>query len=184
MSGQITPQDIQKLTTSEKIQLAVALKREGWHVDAIATHFGCCQKTIYNYLTKARDERLNELEAVKSIDILVENLDAIENLEDLCLKMASQIASEHEVDPVTGEIKPKKGSYRDKAEFLRLVRDFRKMKIDLEVKTGVLPNSADQIYRILQEQHAKAQSSDEEAKISRPELEAKLKERLQNQAWI
>jgi len=175
--------DPSALPQVDKIRLAKSLKGKGYSIDEIAAHLKCCPKTIYNYLNKARQERLAELEACKSIDVLVENLETIENLQDLCLKLACQISNEKQIDPLTGKIVKKNGSPRDKAELLRLVRDFLKMKIDLELRTGVMPSTADRIYDILADK-AKSADAKEEAASTRPELEQMVIDRLTKQTFL
>ncbi len=159
------------------------MKSHGYSVPEIAAHFGCCAKTVYNYLNKYREVYLEELEAMKSIDIVVQNLVQIDDIADLCLKLAKQIAEEQHLDPLTGQITDKKGSYRDKAEMLRLVRDFMKMRIDLLSNVGIIPKQADRIYSILSDQRKTADAVIEDLP-SRPELERKALEVFTKQNWL
>lgn len=177
--------DLSKLTQEETIRYAQNLRHQGITVLEISDHLGCCVKTVYNYLSKAREKRLTELESCKSIDVLVDNLESIENFSDMCLKMTSQIATEKHLDPITGEIIEKNGSLRDRAEILRLGRDFLKMKIDLELRTGVMPSSVDRAYQVLSEQATQDDgASDEGDQESRPELEKRVLDRMNKQIGL
>ena len=120
---------------------------------------------------------------MKSIDVVVQNLVQIDDLSDLCLKLAKQIAEEKHLDPLTGEITEKRGSFRDKAEMLRLVRDFMKMRIDLLSNVGIIPKQADRIYNILSDQRQTSEKSEDDIP-SRPELEKKALEVFTKQNWL
>ncbi len=185
MSEENSADSVSRLSQFEKIRLAASMRAKGFTVVEIADHFGVSLKTIYTYLQKSREDRLSELEACKSIDILVENLDTIASMQDLCLKMACQIAEEKQMDPITGEIIARKGSIRDKAEMLRLARDFLKMKIELEIRTGVLPSTGVDPYGSLNDRSEKSQADAvEDAVSARPELEKRVLERLEKQSWL
>ena len=178
-----TPEQIKQLTSQEKIRLAISLRRQGYNVEEISKHLHVCKKTVYNYLNKAREHRLEELESCKSIDVLIENLDSIESLEQLCMKFALDMADEKRLDPLTGEIIPKRGSPRDRAEMLRLVRDFVKMRVDLLQKSGVLPSSADKIYDVLAKNN-KLESESEAKEETRPELQKRVMDRLSREFYL
>lgn len=166
----------------DKIKLAYELKQHGYPVAEIAEKLGCCQKTVYNYLNKYRQEYLDELEASKALDIVIENLTEIRDLKDLCLRLACQIAEEEHLDPVTGITTPKKGSFRDKAEVLRLVRDFIRMEIDLKTQVGLLPKTPEKIYESIGDHRAKQETH--ENPVTREDLQRKALDLFQNQGWL
>lgn len=178
------PPDPATMTDQEKIRVAYDWKQAGMPVVEIADYFKVCQKTVYNWINKYRDEFLNELEATRSLDIVVKQLHDITDLSDLCLRIAHQIGQEKAIDPRTGKIIQKKGSLRDQAEMLRLVRDFKRMEIELQMSTGIIPKEPERIYGALQERHAVAEEIDDDEITSRPDLERKALERLKKQNWL
>lgn len=178
-----TPPDPSNMTNEERVRTAAEWKQRGMPIIEIADFFGVSQRTIYNWIKIHRDTYVQELEECKALDVVVKHLSDITNLGDLCLQIAHQIGQEKALDPRTGEIIHRKGSLRDQAEMLRLVRDFKRMEIDLQQSTGILPKEPERIYSKLEEMQRAGDVVEDEV-LPRPELERAALDRLQKQKHL
>ena len=178
-----TPPDPSNMTDEEKIRTAYEWKQQGLSVVEISDSFGVSQKTVYNWGNKWRDNYLQELEECKALDVIIKHLSDINDLGDLCLRLVHQIGQEKSFDPRTGRITEKKGSLRDQAEMMRLVRDFKRMEIELQTVTGIIPREPERIYDKLSQRQVSTEVV-EDTVLARPELERQALERFQKQRHL
>lgn len=131
------------LDKEAKIEEAYELKNKGIPVSKIAEHFGVSPATIYNWHTKYIEQHRKRTESVPSIDILTEHLKFLDDLEQLCLYEANMLGID-ELDDIRPPNTLRKKS--EKVKFLKAAMDARQLKIQLQLKTGVLSVEPEKIY--------------------------------------
>lgn len=184
----ITMPDFKDMPKDELFDLVKNLKHSGQRMADIARLIGVSRKTAYNYLYKAHQSVIDELETKKYIDIYTEQLDELEARRDKYLREAMIIQDSgrrEDVDPVTGVKTVRQGYTRDYIELMRLVRDYDKLIIDLKKSVGFIPvQNPDQIYGRISEKNPEThENSDEDIlEMNTPELQQLLLKKLQGKA--
>ena len=141
----------ESLTPQEKYALTASLRMAGESMMAIAKYFGVSRQTAYNYFNKSKEERLSDLESKTYLDIFTDRLFELEEQRDIYRKTIERIRiggeDQDEVDPRTGEVRPKTSHLRNISELGKLVLSYDKMIIDLEYAVGLIPkNNPEGIY--------------------------------------
>lgn len=154
------------LSLSKKILLASEWRFKGVPIQAIAGHFNVSYRTVYNWIKKGREHFLEELENQPASELICGHLADLQRMEQMCMYEAAHIGQDTlEFDPVKKVHVKKKGSLREKAEFMRLAAMYRKMQIDLSQTTGILPKQAEKIYTKLVDQRHSLDDVDKSALI-------------------
>ena len=120
---------------------------------SIAKYFGVSRPTIYSWIKEANNERLTELENKTFQDKYIDRLNELEIKRDYYAREVEKIrkiGDTGEIDPVTGEAIIVTSHYKTMAEMARLVRDYEKAIIDLEIIVGIIPkNDPGQLFNTL-----------------------------------
>ena len=136
--------DPNELSLDDKCILCRQLVSIGESKAAISRYFGKSRPTIYAWLKRANDERLSELENKTFQDKYIDRLNELEIKRDYYAREVEKIrkiGDEGELDPVSGEMIVNTSHYKIMAEMARLVRDYEKAIIDLEIIVGVIPKN-------------------------------------------
>lgn len=153
----------QNLTVDEKAALAHHLLMSGESKVAIAKFLGVSRQQVYNLLKKADEQRLSELECQTYLSNFVKVLHELEATRDIHRNRVTAILKIIEngwIDPETGEKREKTGLNRDLSEAARIVRDYDKLIIDLQMKVGIIPVNSQNPYESLKDRAPKTENTD------------------------
>lgn len=170
--------DIESLTDMEKIELCYAWKVKGVGVTTLSKIFKVSRRTIYNWMSKFRDEYLMALEEAKPVEILVEHDAMLQHLEDLALFELNRLSSpEFQMDDKEQvQKKASKGSIKEISELLKTAASIRQQRIQLHQTVGVLPKQAEQLHVAISSRTAA--DAAEEYTMTPEALKASLLEKL------
>lgn len=184
----ISMPDFSLLPKDQLYELVKVLKHSGQRMADISRLLKVSPKTAYNYLHKAHQGMIDELETKKYIDIYTEQLDELEARRDKFLREAIIIKDSgirEDIDSTTGEKVMRQGYTRDYIELMRLVRDYDKLIIDLKKSVGFIPvQNPDQIYSQISDKNPDTHQSNEDdiLEMNTPELQKLLLEKLQGKS--
>lgn len=132
--------DPDSLLPDEKCALTHQLKMAGESMMAIANYFGVSRQSAYNWLNKAKDHRLIELENKSYLDIFVEKIYELETTRDKYRQMIETIRSGTDILEVDGK-NGKTSHLRNIAELGKLIRDYDKIILDTYYAVGLIPKA-------------------------------------------
>jgi len=185
----MSPIDASRLASEDLPEVVRRLKNAGHRMTDIAKYIGKSRRQTYNYLKKAKDGLVEELENKKYLDIFVDTLDELESRRDQFLREADMISRagerEGQLDE-NGDPIQRRGSTRDYAELCRLIRDYDKLIIDLKKSVGFIPTASESnnLYTTLGDKNPdNFESTDNDpVELNTAELQQALLHKLQNKA--
>jgi len=146
---EISSIDPSKLSPAEQFRIAAKWYRQGIIVKDIAAIFNISVSTVYEWMKKDKEHVLFQLEQKTGLEIIVDQLDDLENLEQLCMYEASHLGADQVSVDSSGKPRvtaPSQKALDSKARFIKLALDCRKMRIDLYQQSGIIPKIAEKIY--------------------------------------
>jgi hypothetical protein len=155
--------ELAKLRGDERLETAYALKWVcGWRIADIAAAFGVSERTVFRWHKAYIEMCRAQLEGEPAINLIVELLLFLDEIIRSCLREAWPIRSDGApaVDPLTGEKVVSKGTVRAKIALINMVLKIQQMRIDLLLKTGILPKEPGRLYTKLKDE--KPVETDEE----------------------
>lgn len=108
---------------------------QGFAIPKIARLFRVSERTIHRWLAQHVDEFRESFENVPACNLIAEQLQDITEMERIAMTESM-----------------KAGSKRDKYGLLKAAMQARQMRIDLMLKTGVLPQEPARLYSVMVEE--------------------------------
>jgi len=137
------------MSDSEKRAEAFLMRMDGVPVNAIAKGFGVSTSTVYRWLHEHADEFRTHFEQRPAANVIVEHMQWLGRLEEMCLYEANQLKDDGTIiDPKTGTVtRIDNGRAKSmKNKFLQSAMRARRMMIELQLDTGVLPREPSKHY--------------------------------------
>lgn len=168
--------DVSALTPEQKIELSLVWRTKGASVTAIAKTFGVSRRTIYQWLAKAKEHFLSNIEEMTFIELVADHDLMLESLENIALAELDRLTSpEFKMDESWQINKKIPGSVKDISEVAKLALAIRQQRIHLHTTVGLIPRQADTIHHKISPNYAEVK---EEYEQSPEELRLCLMEKL------
>lgn len=170
--------NVEGLSPTERIELCYAWKIKGVGVTTLSKIFGVTRRTIYQWLSKYRDEYLMSLEESKPVEILVEHDTMLQHLEDVALYELNRLSTpEFQMDEKEQVHKKQvKGSIKELSELIKTAAAIRQQRINLHTLIGVLPKKPEELHLAISGRSGSA--NEEEYMMTSDELKNALLEKL------
>lgn len=171
--------DVAGLSDMEKIELCYAWRVKGVGVTTLSKIFKVTRRTIYNWMTKYRDEYLMSLEESKPVEILIEHDTMLQHLEDIALYELNRLSTpEFQMDENEQvHKKSRTGSIKELSELIKTAAGIRQQRVNLHLMTGILPKKAEELHIAVSSRTAADAS--EEYQLTSQELRDTLLAKLQ-----
>lgn len=173
---------IMSLSDDRKRAYCYKYHMQGVNKKDLAKFFDVSLRTIYDWLKRENQGLLEEFEVKTGLELLIDQFSDLEQYEKMCMFEASHLGqSQIDVDPDTGEtrvIKPSVKNLDQKAKFIGLAKDFRKMQIDLLETTGLIPKQAEKIYGVVKDNKAELEEDITNANVDKGALSETVIKRL------
>lgn len=175
-SPEIEGFDVSSLLPEQKIELSLVWRTKGASVTAIAKTFGVTRRTIYQWLAKAKEHFISNIEEMTYLELIAEHDMQLEQLENIALAELDRItAPEFQMDE-SGQINKKsRGSVKDIAEIAKLALAIRQQRMQLHTTVGLIPRVPDRIHHKISPDAA---SNKEEYEQSSEELRLLMIDKL------
>lgn len=168
--------DVSALTPEQKIELSLVWRTKGASVTAIAKTFGVSRRTIYQWLAKAKEHFLSNMEEMTHLELVTEHDMMLENLENIALAELDRITAPEYMMDEAGQINVKaRGSVKDISEIAKLALAIRQQRMQLHTTVGLIPRTPDTIHHKISQNHEEVK---EEYEKSPEELRLLLVEKL------
>ena len=174
--------DINALTPEQKIELSLVWRTKGASVTAIAKTFGVSRRTIYQWLAKAKEHFISNLEEQTYLELIADHDVQLETLENIVLAELDRITSpEFNMDP-SGQINQKtRGSVKDISELTRTVLSIRQQRMQLHTTVGLIPRVPDKLHHQI---GGSTVEQNEEYEMTSEELRLRLMDKLSKVARL
>lgn len=166
-SAEMGKLDISTLTPEQKIELSLVWRTKGASVTSIAKTFEVSRRTIYQWLAKAKEHFISNIEEMTYLELIAEHDMQLEQLENIALAELDRITEpEYRMDP-NGQINvKKKGAIRDISELAKLALAIRQQRMQLHTTVGLIPRVPDTLHHKIAPSHTESleeyeQSADE-----------------------
>ena len=168
--------DVSALTPEQKIELSLVWRTKGASVTAIAKTFGVSRRTVYQWLAKAKESFLSNIEEMTHLELIAEHDMQLETLENIALAELDRITAPEYMMDEAGQINVKaRGSVKDISEIAKLALAIRQQRMQLHTTVGLIPRTADTIHHKISQNHEEIK---EEYEKSPEELRLLLVEKL------
>lgn len=168
--------DVSSLTPEQKIELSLVWRTKGASVTAIAKTFGVSRRTVYQWLAKAKESFLSNIEEMTHLELIAEHDMQLETLENIALAELDRITAPEYMMDEAGQINVKaRGSVKDISEIAKLALAIRQQRMQLHTTVGLIPRTADTIHHKISQNHEEVK---EEYEKSPEELRLLLVEKL------
>lgn len=174
--------DLESLTPEQKIELSLVWRTKGASVTAIAKTFGVSRRTIYQWLAKAKEHFISNMEEMTYLELIADHDIQLETLENIVLAELDRItAPEYGMDS-TGQINVKqRGSIKDISDLTRTVLSIRQQRMQLHTTVGLIPRVPDKLHHQI---GGSTVEQSEEYEMSSEELRLKLMDKLSRVARL
>lgn len=146
--------EVSALTPEQKIELSLVWRTKGASVTAIAKTFGVSRRTIYQWLAKAKEHFLSNIEEMTHLELIAEHDMQLETLENIALAELDRITAPEYKMEEAGQINVKaRGSVKDITEVAKLALAIRQQRMQLHTTVGLIPRTADTIHHKISPNH-------------------------------
>jgi predicted DNA-binding protein YlxM (UPF0122 family) len=168
--------DVSALTPEQKIELSLVWRTKGASVTAIAKTFEVSRRTIYQWIAKAKEHFLSNIEEMTHLELITEHDMMLESLENIALAELDRITAPEYMMDEAGQINVKaRGSVKDISEIAKLALAIRQQRMQLHTTVGLIPRTADTIHHKISQNHEELK---EEYEQSPDELRLLLVQKL------
>lgn len=175
-SPEIEGFDVSSLLPEQKIELSLVWRTKGASVTAIAKTFGVTRRTIYQWLAKAKEHFISNIEEMTYLELIAEHDMQLEQLENIALAELDRItAPEFQMDEAGQINKKSRGSIKDIAEIAKLALAIRQQRMQLHLNVGLIPKTPEKLHHIISPESS---SNTEEYEKSSEELRLLMIDKL------
>jgi predicted DNA-binding protein YlxM (UPF0122 family) len=165
------------LDTKKKGEYCLNWKFQGLSVTEISEFLKVSPRTVYNWMHEARSVVLEELEAQRPIDLVVEHMHTLESMFQLCMYEASLSSNKKlEYHPESDTISKKDPDSKAFNDSMKTALQVYKSLMDLQQSVGLLPRTSEKIYHVVSDN--KIDNKEEDLNLTNEQKKEMLLQKL------
>ena len=162
--------DVSTLTDEQKIEIALVWRTKGVAVTSIAKIFKVTRRTIYQWLNKAKEHFMSNIEEMTFLELITDHDMQLEHLENVALAELDRITEPEYGINSEGEVhKRTRKSVKEISDLMKTVLAIRQQRMQLHLQVGLIPKTPERILHKISgadvELHEDYEKSSDELKL-------------------